>query len=152
MSEPVLLVGFGNPWRGDDALGPRFVEEAQKRFSDAADCLLIEAEATTLLDRAEKYQTVILVDAVEGELPPGELVLLDLLSESLPKKLRGVSSHTLDVLEVASLMKTLGRAPACLLLFGAQGKQYAPGTGLSIEVEHALTAILEEVRRLLASE
>lgn len=34
MTAPVLVFGFGNPSRGDDALGPEFVRRLEARFPD----------------------------------------------------------------------------------------------------------------------
>lgn len=35
MTAPVLVFGFGNPSRGDDALGPEFVRRLEERFAGA---------------------------------------------------------------------------------------------------------------------
>lgn len=35
MTAPVLVFGYGNPSRGDDALGPEFVRRLEQRFPEA---------------------------------------------------------------------------------------------------------------------
>lgn len=37
MTAPVLVIGYGNPSRGDDALGPEFVDRLAQRFARQID-------------------------------------------------------------------------------------------------------------------
>jgi hydrogenase maturation protease len=72
---PLLVFGWGNPSRGDDALGPLFVERLQQRLGAAAgvECLTdFQLQVEHALDLAGR-QRVLLVDASLGAAAPFEV-------------------------------------------------------------------------------
>ena len=74
---PVLIFGYGNPARGDDGLGPRFVElmqlaQARTRFEAITDYQLQVEHSLDLLHRRQ----VIFVDASISATAPFEFTRL----------------------------------------------------------------------------
>jgi hydrogenase maturation protease len=70
LTAPILIFGWGNPSRGDDALGPLFVERVEALNLPGVECLtdfqLQVEHALDLLDR----ERILFVDAsVEAEAP-----------------------------------------------------------------------------------
>ena len=71
----VLVIGLGNPLRGDDGVGPRLVEElARREMPPGVQVLDGGAVGLGLLDLVEGRERVIVVDAAEMGRKPGEFV------------------------------------------------------------------------------
>lgn len=71
---PILVLGWGNPSRGDDALGPLFVERLQAALgaSAAVECLTdFQLQVEHALDLVGR-ERVLLVDASVDAAPPFE--------------------------------------------------------------------------------
>ncbi len=71
---PILVLGWGNPSRGDDALGPLFVERLQATLgpSEIVECLTdFQLQVEHALDLVGR-QRVLLVDASVDAAPPFE--------------------------------------------------------------------------------
>ena len=69
----ILLIGYGNPARGDDGLGPALAEAVRERISACVGSLTVETayqlspeDAVTVAE----HDVVIFVDAVKGDGPP----------------------------------------------------------------------------------
>jgi hydrogenase maturation protease len=75
---PLLVFGWGNPSRGDDALGPLFVERLQALLGDSAavECLTdFQLQVEHALDLVGR-ERVLLVDASVDAAPPFEACAL----------------------------------------------------------------------------
>ena len=66
-------VGIGNPFRGDDAVGPVVAERLRAAGAVVLDCA---DEPTRLLDQWEGFRTVVVVDALRSA-SPGTLHRID---------------------------------------------------------------------------
>ncbi|MBU1237831.1 MAG: hydrogenase maturation protease [Gammaproteobacteria bacterium] len=63
MTAPILVFGWGNPGRGDDALGPLFVERIEAMNLPGVECLTdFQLQVEHALDLKER-QRVLFVDA-----------------------------------------------------------------------------------------
>ena len=60
---------------------------------------------------------------------------------------RGVSTHALGVGEAVELVRSLGRMPERLVIYGIEGARFGHGEPMSAEVERAVE---EVVARILA--
>ncbi|NND92688.1 MAG: hydrogenase maturation protease [Granulosicoccus sp.] len=132
---PWLILAIGNPSRGDDALGPVFIERLQRALTDLAEAGNIEfltdfqlqvEHALDLLGR----RAVLFVDAAL----PG--VVSEVAIEAVPAD-AGVTptSHALRpgaVLNIA--MRINGHAPPAWQL-AIEGREFALGEGLSSQAE-----------------
>jgi hydrogenase maturation protease len=102
-----------------------------------------------LLDLLAGWQgaeAVILVDAVSSGRPPGTIHRVAAHREPLPRAwLSPASTHALGLAEAVELARALHQLPPHLLVFGIEGKNFAPGDPLSPEV---LRAVPEAVRRV----
>jgi hydrogenase maturation protease len=140
----VLLIGYGNTLRGDDALGPMAVEQLRPLLARAE--FEVEFEhchqlAPELAAQLAAVDLVIFVDAAaEGR--PG-LVRVERLSPQAD----GAASLTHHVQPAALLALTIalyGRAPQAMLVSSA-GANFENGEGLS----EGGCAALKEICRLV---
>ena len=77
MSAPVLVFGWGNPSRGDDALGPLFVEAVEAMKLPGIECLTdFQLQVEHALDLRRRSR-ILFVDAVEAMKLPGVECLTD---------------------------------------------------------------------------
>ncbi len=147
---PLLVFGIGNPSRGDDALGPLFVERAGALLADAVargelelltDFQLQIEHALDLEDRAR----VVFVDASVRALPPFELTGIVACAE------RSVSTHSMSPEAVLEVYRTLGRgagseggarAPLEAWVLAIRGERFELGEPLSAQAAAHLEAAL----------
>lgn len=150
---PVLVIGYGNPSRGDDALGPVFVERAQAAAESAGlpagiefltDFQLQVEHALDLVGR----RLVVFVDAcVSGQAPFS-------WSEVSPQRDGSHCSHALSPGAVLQVYADVvgGPLPRCLVL-AIRGESFELGAQLgaaaSANLEAALTSFAERMMRAL---
>lgn len=128
MTAPLLVLGWGNPARGDDALGPLFVERVAALGLPEVECLsdfqLSPEHTLDLLGR----ETVLFVDASRTAAPPFECARLD------PAPALGVS-HALSPAALLALYQALYGSPPEAYLLGIRAECFDLGAPCS---PHAL--------------
>lgn len=146
----VVVIGFGSPIRGDDALGPLAADQLADAWDTPQVTVLsrhiLTAELATALDGAT---LVVLIDAsVDG--PPGEVVCRDLT----PHVAGALGlAHSVDARGLLAWAEALhGRAPRAVLV-STRGAtfDYAHYT-LSPSLQATLPRLIETVRQLVDDE
>jgi len=151
MQSSVLILGLGNPLRGDDGVGCRLVEElARRELPPGVQVLDGGAAGLDLLDLVEGWGRVVIVDAAEMGRMPGEIVRFTPADVRLASAPDPFSLHHAGLSEALALADALGRALPEMVIFGVQPASVGWGEELSPAVEAALPAliatVLEEVR------
>ena len=141
-----LVVGVGNPLRGDDAVGLAVARLARARLA-AAHVVESEGEPTRLLDLWEGATRAVVVDAALGTGAPGTVTTIDVGDERLPPAFFRASTHHVSLGEVVELARALGRLPEVTLVVAVEGDCFETGAPLSPAVEQALPRAVEEVVR-----
>lgn len=150
----MLIIGVGNALRHDDAAGLEIARRLRARVRGTGIAVREhEGEPLALLDIWEGADAVVLVDAIRSGASPGTIHRVDATSAAIPVRLRGSSStHAVGVGEAIELARALDRLPGRVVLFGVEGRSFAAGSGLSVEVEaiteRLLDAVLSEAREL----
>lgn len=146
MIEPILVFGYGNPSRGDDALGPLLIEYLQQRFGTAHLDLLtdFQLQIEHALDLDGK-KLVLFVDASVACAAPWEF------SELNPALDIGYTTHALHPASVMAVYQSIRKQPPppCFLL-AIQGNSFELGEGLSTNAErhlHQAESFVEELLR-----
>ncbi len=143
--ESCLIIGVGNPHRGDDGVGPRVIEELRSVLPASVRMETHDGEPASLMELWQTASTVILVDAVLSGAAPGKVFRLNLEETSFPDTFRQHSTHGFGVAEAVALGRVMGRLPERLLFFGVEIDTPGWGAELSPGVEAGLK---EVVRRL----
>ena len=144
-----LVIGYGSPIRGDDAIGPLAAERlATGPLPHGVRVVSRHVLTAELAEDLAAVDRVVFLDAtVEGE--PGEVRVRDLAPDA-----RAVSTmaHFHDPRELLAWCETLyGRTPqAWLVSVAGQSFDYA-SYRLTPCAAAAVAAMLAEVRRLIAS-
>ena len=126
---PILIIGIGNPSRGDDALGPMLIERLEAlQLSDTlpkvellTDFQLQVEFAIDLLGREQ----VIFVDACLNATPPFEFSPVVAAEDS------SYSSHALSPSAVLHAYRKLYGEPPTAHVLAIQGIKFELGEGLS---------------------
>jgi hydrogenase maturation protease len=142
-----LIIGIGNEYRGDDAIGLIVARRLKGRLPDSSTVLEQSGEGAALMEAWRGVETVIIIDAVISGAEPGTIRRLDAKTQSLPKDAFRCSTHAFGVAEAIELSRAMGELPRSLIVYGIEGKNFAAGVGLSPEVEKAAC---EAVRRVFA--
>lgn len=141
----VLIVGIGNPDRGDDAVGLAVAE----RLVDDGSVMLSSGDPTKLIAAWEERRWVIVVDAVSTGQPVGTVTVVELLDESIPSGVAH-SSHSLGPIEAVQIGTALGMLPGRITLVGIEADAFALAGGLSDAVQAAVEPATQVVRSLIA--
>ncbi len=144
----VLVVGIGNPDRGDDGLGPAVTHLLRDRAPPGVRVIERNGDLLALIDEWEGVATVVIVDAAAPTKCPGQVQRLDLTGAPLPVGLTVGSTHALGVAEAVELARILGRLPRRLVAYLVEGERFDTGPPLSPAVRKAV----EEVARRIALE
>lgn len=147
---PILVIGVGNLYRGDDAVG-RIVAQGMKR--KATDCVNIiekDCDGVALMECWESAETVILIDAVHSGALPGTIHRLDAHVQPIPATYFHYSSHAFGIAEAVELSRTLNQLPPRFIIYGIEGKCFEPGGELTGEVAKASQDVLEQIQKDIA--
>lgn len=129
-----IVIGVGNPWRGDDGIGHAVVHALQD--TPGLTTATTSGEPAELMDLWRGYEHVILVDAIVTGAAPGTLHRLD-AREPLPRGAR-YSSHGIGLAEAVELARSLGELPDTLIVHGIEPACLEDGAGLSPEIQAAV--------------
>ena len=139
-----VVIGVGNAYRGDDAVGLAVAERVRGRATDI-EVVVCEQEPIQLLDAWAGADLALLVDAVSSGAEPGRVHRLDATSEPVPASVFRGSTHAFGVAEVVELGRALGRLPGKLLVFGVEGAEFRAGDELTPAVAAAVEPLVEEL-------
>jgi len=151
MSQPgvdLLIIGIGNEYRGDDAVGLIVARLLKERLADSVQVLEQGGDGVALMEAWGKARTVILIDAMVSGAAPGTIRRFDATARPTPRGYFPGSTHDFGVAQAIEMARVLGSLPQRLLIFGIEGKNFDAGSGLSAEIERAK----DETVRLLLTE
>ncbi len=148
----VLVIGCGNPDRGDDAAG---ILVGQRLRESGVPVRQHTGDALTLIDTWSRAEYVILIDAVVTGAPAGTITGCMGADAVMPRS-AGTSSHSFDVAGAIHLAKELDRMPRWFKIYGIEGCAFEPGTqpqpAVLAAAERVASLVLAEVQRLESAE
>ena len=134
----VLIVGYGNPLRGDDALGWRAAERLRERVHDPeVEILTLHQLTPELMDPVSRAERVVFIDACIGA-TPGEIRERAVVPG--PSSAAAFTHHATPEALLAGARALYGRAAEAWMV-SVTGADFA----LSAELSSAVGARLEEV-------
>ena len=144
-SSGVLVIGIGNQFRGDDAVGLTVARRVQEASPNGVTVREESGGGTALMETWQGADTVILVDAVSSGAPPGTIHRLDAQAQPIPARFFHYSTHAFGLAEAVELARALNRLPQRLVVYGIESKMFAAGAPLSPEVEAAAWQVVQRV-------
>jgi hydrogenase maturation protease len=129
-----LLIGVGNEFRNDDALGILVAREIRRRNPAGVTVVERSGEGTALMDTWAGAEVVIVVDAIISGKAPGVIHRLDAARDEIPRGFFHYSSHAFGVAEAVGMARALNLLPSHVIIYGIEGKEFGEGVGLSDQV------------------
>jgi len=145
MNPPIILIGIGNEFRGDDGAGLFIVRALKAKGLNGVAVKEYSGEGMGLMDVWRDFKKVILFDAVSSEAEAGTIFRVEVPKETIPKEAFCCSTHTFSIADVIQMAQTLNRLPEKLIVYGVEGKTFEQGPGLSPEVKTAARKVVEQV-------
>jgi hydrogenase maturation protease len=146
-----LIVGIGNPDRGDDAIGWEVVGRLRRRLPAGIDALQHRGEASAIVSCIQGAEVAFLVDAAVSGTEPGTVRRFDVAEAALPSGLALVSSHGFGLAQAIELARALGSLPRRCIVYAIEGHQFEPGTPPSPAAAHAAAEVAERILHELRS-
>lgn len=145
------VIGLGNPLRCDDGIGIILLERLKHKKNQLPKNVEYVDGGTggmKLLHSLSRFDTALLLDAVDFKGNPGESRVFTLEDIKSLKPAMRLSTHDPDFVNVLQLSKELHELPQTLRIFGVQPYDVSQGTGLSQNV----TQHLDDLQRKLQNE
>ena len=136
-----LIIGFGNPDRGDDAAGPMVARLLAGRT--AVRVLERHGDALALLDDWQGAEALVLVDAAAPMGEPGRIHHLDLTEADLPRELSSGSTHAFGLPEAVALSRGLRSLPARTVVYAIEGACFDVGAAVTPAVADAVARLAD---------
>ncbi|MEV8561364.1 hydrogenase maturation protease [Streptomyces sp. NPDC051917] len=145
MSGRVVVIGVGNPLRGDDGVGPAAVEALRDRVPHGTALAVSDGEPARLLDLWRGADTVIMVEALRTRSArPGELHILS-AADAASRTAATASTHALGLGECLALAAALDQLPPRLVVHAMEVADVELGEGLSEAVRAVLPELIDRV-------
>lgn len=138
-----MVIGFGNPVRGDDGVGPAAAAAVQEAIPN----LPVLTPHQLLPEHAEAVAAaavVVFVDAADDDAPPGTVATRPVLPSERPPLDHALTPEGL----VGLARRVFGRAPEAWLVT-VRAARFAYGTTLSPQAAAAVPVAVDRVVRLL---
>jgi len=140
-----LVIGYGNPLRGDDAAGPLLAERVAAWQLPGVTVLAVQQLTPELAAELAECDRAVFLDARQGG---GEIRLRALA----PADTRGGLEHASDPAQLLALARDVFGARPGAWLLTMPGVEFGFGTGLSEPTTRAVAAATGLLARLLGAE
>lgn len=140
----IVVIGLGNPDRGDDGIGPLVARRAASSAGLPVEPCPPPGPAE-LLDRWQGADLAVVVDAVRAGDPPGTVKVIEEAGQRAAFDTSTATTHGLGLACALRLAEAIGRAPRRLVLVGVEGRDFSMGRGLSPEVAAVVATAVEAV-------
>lgn len=151
MRAPTLVIGYGNPSRGDDALGPQAVAEIERLASQHPEWGAIEVltdfqlQVEFVTDLADRRR-ILFIDAAANGTEPFSFVPLAAKPDA------SVTSHALSPAGLLAVYRDFHQAHAApSRLLGIRGYDFELGAPVSARAQRNLDAALKMLQQWLAA-
>ncbi len=135
----ILIIGYGNPLRGDDAFGPRAADRLREILDDPRiEILALHQLTPELVEPVSQADRVIFLDAALGP-EPGSVTATRLEATEARS---GFTHFASPGALLAGARALYGRAPEGILIT-VTAANFDLGEGLSAPVQSALDALID---------
>jgi hydrogenase maturation protease len=151
VSSTVLVAGIGNLFLSDDGFGPEVVRRlaGDARLPGRVRVVDYGIRGMHLAyDLLDGYAALVLVDALPGAGPPGEITVLEIREQDLGTG--DFDPHGMAPVAVLANLRKLGGTLPPTFVVGCRPASVEEGIGLSAPVAAAVPQAMSAIRALLA--
>lgn len=145
-----LVLGIGNPERGDDAAGRLVARRLRGILPPDVTLAEVDGEATAILAAFDGVSAAFLVDACVSGAPAGTVHRFDVAAGPLPQAAFGLSTHGFGLAEAVELARALGQLPPLCVVHAIEGASFETGAAPSPAVALAVGEVAGRLRAALA--
>jgi hydrogenase maturation protease len=142
----LVVVGTGNPDRGDDGAGAAVAERVAAAKLPGVLAIVDRGDPTTIVDACEDAVALYVVDTCRTGSEPGTVHRVDAAEQPLTLATsRPHSSHSLSAAEAIEIARALGRLPARVVVYAIEGGAFDIGAPMSGPVATAVDWVADEL-------
>lgn len=135
-----MLIGIGNPTRGDDAAG---LEVARRmKHVESHQRVAGDYDLMTIWEGADE---VIVVDAARSGARVGTVHRFNPRQQPLPQGVLTASTHAIGLAHTIEMARRLSLLPPRITVYGIEVSDIEPGSGLSPAVQEAVGRLVHEL-------
>jgi hydrogenase maturation protease len=146
-----IVIGIGNPDRGDDAVGRWVARRLKGQLPSVVAIHEQDGEATGLLACMEGAAAVWLVDACVSGKPPGTVQRFDVTDMPLPQGAFNLSTHGFGLNEAIELARALDQLPPRCIVYAVEAGSVVAGEPLSSKVAAAVEEVAGRIQEEIAN-
>jgi hydrogenase maturation protease len=146
-----LVIGVGNPIRGEDNIGRVVVDLLRSRKPVNVRLVERDGEAMTLLADLQCAGHAWLIDAAQSGAPAGTFHRIDCAMSDAVVPRGSVSSHGFGVAEAIELARALGTLPVHCIVYAIEATDFTPGAVMSPAVTRAAHEVADRILAELAT-
>jgi len=148
----VRIIGLGNEWAGDDAIGLVAAERLRERNLPGVEVATHEVPDWEMFENLQPQDLLIFIDACQSACQsacrigsePG--TILELHADDVAEHgVRHCSSHGLGLAHWLSMAEVLGAKTGHVLIYAVEISDASMGGGLSDAVERAIPELLAKI-------
>ena len=140
-----VVLGVGNPDRGDDAVGRVVARLLRSRLRSDIEIAELDGEATAILGALQGSERAWLIDAAQSGARAGTIHRIDCCVAGAVIPRSTVSSHGFGVAEAIALARTLGMLPPRCIVYAIEAAGFIHGAPLSPAVAHAALDVADRI-------
>ncbi len=144
-SNKVLVIGLGNPDRGDDGIGAVVAQALVGRLPPDVAVKVRRGDLLALIQDWEGFEAIVCIDAAAPMGVPGRICRVDLNSSELPRTLSFTSSHALGLPEAIELARSLQLAPRQIIVYAIESDSFGSCAPLTPAVAAAAHVVADQV-------
>ena len=141
----LLVVGIGNPDRGDDAFGALVVQALDGRLPSDVRAIGCRSDMLGLIEDWSGCDGLVCVDAAAPLGSPGRILRIDLDTHPLPADLSAMSSHDFGLAQAIELARSLELAPRRIIVYAVEAASFDSGAPPSPAVAAAVSIVADRI-------
>ena len=145
-----LVLGIGNPNRGDDAVGRVVARLLRGRVPPGVAVIEHDGEATALVAELRTARRAWVIDAAQSGLPEGTIQRIDCSTADVRLPPGTMSSHGFGLAEAIGLAHALGVLPSRCVVYAVEAVDFSPGAPVSPGIEAAVPMVADRILAELA--
>jgi len=143
VKEDAVVVGIGNPWRGDDAVGWLVAERVAEVVGEEVRVVQVDGEPGRLLDTWDGARLAVVIDGMRTGRQVGTVIVFS--ADEVRRAEASHSTHGIGLAYAVQLGTVLGRVPEELVVVGVEVGEVVVGQPMTPEVESALDGATAQV-------
>lgn len=151
----VVVIGIGNPDRGDDGAGVAVTALLRERpLPPGIRVVDGDGDPARLLDAWDGADLAVVIDAVHSHTAPAGYVHRISVRGAKPVELAAgaPTSHGLGPGDAISLAAALDRLPGSVLVFAIEGERFDLGDDVSATVSASVARVADEIAALVTAD